>query len=120
MSPTRRQALAQLAGLAALPLTRWRFTADDPLDGTIADYQAGRRRGAWTAADVTARALERCRTDGAAWRAIDMLSPTALEEARAADGRLRAGRLRGPLDGVPVFSKSIYDMSGFPTTGSSA
>jgi Asp-tRNA(Asn)/Glu-tRNA(Gln) amidotransferase A subunit family amidase len=28
--------------------------------------------------------------------------------------------VRGPLDGVPVFAKAIYDMSGFPTTGSSA
>ena len=31
MSPTRREALAQLAGLAALPLTRWTFAANDPL-----------------------------------------------------------------------------------------
>ena len=48
MPLTRRQALAQLASLAALPLglplARWTF-ADDPLDGTIAEYQAGRRRG---------------------------------------------------------------------------
>ncbi|HEU4699425.1 MAG TPA: amidase [Gemmatimonadales bacterium] len=92
----------------------------DPLDGTIADYQAGRRRGAWTAEEVTARALERCRTDGARWRAIDVLSATALQEARDADKRLRAGKTRGPLDGVPVFAKAIYDMQGLPTTGSSA
>jgi len=110
MSPTRRQALAQLAGLAALPLARWspgERTADDPLDGTIAAYQAGRRAGRWTAAEVTARALDRCRTAGARWHAIDALSDTALDDARAADARLRAGRLRGPLDGVPVFSKAI-------------
>ena len=47
MSPTRREALVQLAALAALPFTpfsRWTFAAD-PLDGTIAAYQAGRRRG---------------------------------------------------------------------------
>src|SRR5438874_117747 len=37
-----------------------------------------------------------------------------------ADARLRAGRTRGPLDGVPVFAKAIYDMAGLPTTGSSA
>jgi Asp-tRNA(Asn)/Glu-tRNA(Gln) amidotransferase A subunit family amidase len=69
---------------------------------------------------VTARALDRCRDDGARWRAIDALSPTALDEARAADARLKAGRIRGPLDGVPVFAKAIYDMRGLPTTGSSA
>jgi Asp-tRNA(Asn)/Glu-tRNA(Gln) amidotransferase A subunit family amidase len=121
MSVTRREAIIQLAALAALPLPRLTITAaTDPLDGTIADYQAGRRRGDWTAADVTARALERCRTDGAKWRAIDALSATAVAEARESDARLRAGRLRGPLDGVPVFAKAIYDMNGLPTTGSSA
>jgi aspartyl-tRNA(Asn)/glutamyl-tRNA(Gln) amidotransferase subunit A len=120
MSPTRREALAQLAALAALPLTRWNLVADDPLDGTIADYQSGRRRGMWTAVDVTTRALERCRADGAKWRAIDALSDTAIAEARDADARLRAGRTRGPLDGVPVFAKAIYDVNGLPTTGSSA
>ena len=120
MSTTRREALIQLAALLAVPLPRLKFTATDPLDGTIADYQAGRRRGAWTAAEVTANAVARCRSDGARWRAIDALSDTAPAEARAADNRLRAGQTRGPLDGVPVFAKAIYDMNGLPTTGSSA
>ena len=120
MSPTRREALVQLAGLAALPLARWKFAEDDPLDGTIAGYQAGRRRGDWTAAEITERALERCRIDGTRWRAIDALAETALDDARAADARLRMGTMRGPLDGVPVFAKAIYDMAGLPTTGSSA
>src|SRR5262245_6682553 len=118
---TRREALAQLAALATLPsFSRWNLAASDPLDGTIAEYQAGRRRGEYTAAEVTARALERCRAEGMRWRAIDALSVTALADARAADARLRAGTTRGPLDGVPVFAKSIYDMEGLPTTGSSA
>ena len=120
MSPTRREVLIQLAAIAALPLPRFRYVAADPLDGTIADYQAGRRRGEWTAAEVTGRALERCRSDGARWRAIDALSESAIADARASDARLRAGQLRGPLDGVPVFAKAIYDMNGLPTTGSSA
>jgi len=120
MSLTRREALARLSALVLAPLaTRFR-DQDDPLDGTIAEYQAGRRRGDWTAAEVTARALERCQAEGKRWRAIDMLSPTALEESRASDARLRAGRGLGPLDGVPVFAKAIYDMRGLPTTGSNA
>ncbi|HEX7019991.1 MAG TPA: amidase [Gemmatimonadaceae bacterium] len=121
MSPTRREALAQLAALAALPLTRWNFEAgSDPLDGTIAAYQTGRRRGEWSALEVTTRALDRCRSDGITWRAIDALAGTALNDARASDARLRAGRGRGPLDGVPVFPKAIYDVNGLPTTGSNA
>ena len=120
MSPSRREAVAQLAALVALPLRKWPSVAPDPLDGTIADYQAGRRRGRWTAVEVTTRALERCRSAGKAWHAIDALADTALPDARAADARLRDGRPRGPLDGVPVFAKAIYDMTGLPTTGSSA
>lgn len=128
MSPTRREAIARLSTLAAtaaLPRSAWALTGvnhapPDPLDGTIADYLAGLRRGDWTAAEVTERALERCRTTGMALEAIDALSETALDEARAADERRRAGTLRGPLDGVPVFAKSIYDVDGLPTTASSA
>jgi aspartyl-tRNA(Asn)/glutamyl-tRNA(Gln) amidotransferase subunit A len=120
MSPSRREVLAQLAALIVLPLPAGARRDQDPLDGTIADYQAGRHRKAWTAVEVTGQALERCRTEGTRWRAIDALSPTAMAEARAADARLRTGRLRGPLDGVPVFAKAIYDMAGLPTTGSSA
>jgi Asp-tRNA(Asn)/Glu-tRNA(Gln) amidotransferase A subunit family amidase len=123
--PTRREALVQLAVLGAvtaLPRGAWRLAGAgaDPLDGTIADYQAGRRRGAWTAAEVTRHALARCRAEGARWHAVDEFSPTALADAKAADVRLRSGKLRGPLDGVPVFAKAIYDMSGLPTTGSNA
>ena len=122
MSPSRREALAQLAALVALPLPLQRLgsVGGDPLDGTAADYHAGLRRGDWTAAEVTARALDRCRSAGKAWHAIDALADTAPADARAADARARAGRLRGPLDGVPVFAKAIYDMAGMPTTGSSA
>jgi Asp-tRNA(Asn)/Glu-tRNA(Gln) amidotransferase A subunit family amidase len=120
MPPTRREVVVQLAALTALPFTRWTSVATDPLEGTIADYQAGRRRGDWTAAEVTAHALERCRSDGMRWRAIDALADSAVAEARAADERRRTGAMRGPLDGVPVFAKAIYDMVGLPTTGSNA
>jgi Asp-tRNA(Asn)/Glu-tRNA(Gln) amidotransferase A subunit family amidase len=124
MSPTRREALTQLAALAAVPVAlphmKWELQAVDPLDGTIAEFQAGRRRGAWTAAQVTARAIERCRAEGARWRAIDMLADTAVAEARESDARMRSGKLRGPIDGVPMFAKSIYDVAGLPTTASSA
>jgi Asp-tRNA(Asn)/Glu-tRNA(Gln) amidotransferase A subunit family amidase len=120
---SRRDALARLAALAvtaALPRSAWAFADRDPLDGTIADYVAGLRSGRWSAAEVTARALERCRAEGMAWRAIDALSATAAADAKAADARRRDRKTRGPLDGVPVFAKAIYDMKGLPTTASNA
>ena len=120
MSPTRREVLAQLAALAVAPRLPFALNNADPLDGTIAAYQAGRQRKQWSAAEAVAEAIERCRTAGARLHAIDALSPTALDEARASDERRRHGKLHGPLDGVPVFAKSIYDMRGLPTTGSNA
>lgn len=125
MPVTRRDVLARLAALVALSsVSRETLAAarsSDPLAGTVVDYLAGLEAGEWTATEITALALERCRTDGAAWRTIDALDPeTALADARAADARRREGRRLSPLDGVPVLAKSIYDMRGLPTTASSA
>ncbi len=117
---TRREALRELGALFAIPFIRWPERLADPLAGTIIDYQAGRVRGDWTSAQVTKEALDRAHAWNGALHAIDLFSATALDEARASDARARRGALRGPLDGVPVFAKSIYDMNGLPTTGSSA
>ncbi len=103
-----------------MPLVRWPDRPADPLAGTIAEYQAGRLRREWTAADVTVQALARCSAWNGPLHAIDQLSASALDEARASDARAQRGALRGPLDGVPLFAKSIYDMKGLSTTASSA
>lgn len=121
---SRRDALSQLAAATAIntvPRFVWATDTTDPLAGNIADYISGLNAGSWTATEITSRALERCKVAGRAWRAIDVLaSDTALAEARAADARRREGQLLGPLDGVPVFVKSIYDWAGVATTASSA
>ena len=43
----------------------------------------------------------------------------ALSEARAADGRIAAGRPVSPLDGVPIAWKDLIDMAGERTTAGS-
>lgn len=43
----------------------------------------------------------------------------ALDQARAAEARQMAGTLKGPLDGIPIGHKDIYDTAGVPTTGHS-
>jgi Asp-tRNA(Asn)/Glu-tRNA(Gln) amidotransferase A subunit family amidase len=117
---SRREALAELGALFAIPFVRWPDRLSDPLVGTIVEYQAGRARGDWTAAQVTTEALDRAHAWNGTLHAIDLFSATALQEAQDSDARLRRARLRGPLDGVPVFAKSIYDMNGLPTTASNA
>lgn len=122
MAPTRRDMLQQLGALFAAPLLDWSAllgtAVDDPLAGPIAAYQAGRIARRWSAVEVTRTALERARAWNGTLHAVDLLAATAMAEARASDARLRRRALRGPLDGVPVFAKAIYDMAGLPTTAS--
>ena len=124
MPVSRRDAVLQLGALFATSHIDWsallRDTSADPLTGTIAAYQAGRARGLYSAVEVTRIALARARTVGARLNAIDLLSDTAVDEARASDLRRQRGALRGPLDGVPVFAKAIYDVQRLPTTASNA
>ncbi len=120
LTVSRRDALRALSAAFAVPLLRWPDVPADPLGGTIAEYQAGRLRGEWTAAEVTSEAIARSYAWNRQLHSTDLLSDTAIAEARASDVRARSGALRGPLDGVPLFAKAIYDMRGLPTTASNA
>lgn len=120
MPLSRREALGSLSALFAVPLLRWPAQVSDPLRGTILEFQAGRARGEWTAAEVTQAAINRSLAWNRVLHSTDMLSDAALADARASDERARRGALRGPLDGAPLFGKAIYDMRGLPTTASSA
>lgn len=53
-----------------------------------------------------------------AWAFVD--ADSALEQARDSDARRRAGRTRGPMDGIPVGVKDVIDVAGMPTRGGSA
>ena len=44
----------------------------------------------------------------------------ALADAKAAEARQMAGTLKGPLDGIPIAHKDIYDTAGIRTTAHSA
>jgi amidase len=80
------------------------------------------------AGEVTAEALVaayRARIEQVDWsgptlRSVICLSPTADEDARALDAERRAGRVRGPLHGVPLLIKdNIETDDGTPTTAGS-
>jgi aspartyl-tRNA(Asn)/glutamyl-tRNA(Gln) amidotransferase subunit A len=50
---------------------------------------------------------------------ITVLSEPALAEAKKADEEIACGRYRGPLHGVPVSIKDMFEMAGVLTTGGS-
>jgi aspartyl-tRNA(Asn)/glutamyl-tRNA(Gln) amidotransferase subunit A len=43
----------------------------------------------------------------------------ALADAKAAEGRMMSATLKGPLDGIPIGHKDIYNTAGIRTTGHS-
>lgn len=50
---------------------------------------------------------------------VRVLEGHARKTARDADAEIAAGRWRGPLHGVPIAVKDLYDIAGVPTTASS-
>ena len=89
----------------------------DIVEMTVADAQAGFASGAFTSESLTQAFLDRIAVYNPSYNAIVFMNPAALDDARASDARLAAGRSLGPLDGVPVVVKDAMDMAGFPTTG---
>ena len=59
------------------------------------------------------------RLDGQLHSFIRVLREPALAAARAAEAEIMAGNYRGPLHGIPIGLKDIYETAGVPTTGHS-
>ena len=50
---------------------------------------------------------------------VTVTRTSALEEARAAQAEIAAGKWRGPLHGIPIALKDLIDVKGVPTTAAS-
>ncbi|MCC6236057.1 MAG: amidase [Dehalococcoidia bacterium] len=54
-------------------------------------------------------------TDSQVHAYVRLMRHSALEEARAAEGRAQAGARLGPLDGIPIAVKDLFDTAGVVT-----
>src|SRR5437588_3652639 len=59
------------------------------------------------------------RFDGKLNSFIRVLADEARAAARTAEAEIAAGKYRGPLHGIPIGLKDIYETAGIPTTGHS-
>src|SRR5207249_10983116 len=59
------------------------------------------------------------RLDGKLHSFIRVLADEARRDARAAEAEIAAGGYRGPLHGIPIGLKDIYETAGVATTGHS-
>lgn len=95
----------------------------DLADTDIAGLQKAMMEGALTSRQITQWSLDRIATlddAGPTLNAVIVTNPDALSIADERDGERKAGKVRGPLHGVPVLIKDNIDTADeMPTTAGS-
>jgi aspartyl-tRNA(Asn)/glutamyl-tRNA(Gln) amidotransferase subunit A len=90
------------------------------LPATIAEAARQVAARAVSPVELTRAALARAEALQPVLHAFIRLTPElALRQARDAEARQMSGTLRGPLDGIPVAHKDIYETAGIATTAHS-
>jgi aspartyl-tRNA(Asn)/glutamyl-tRNA(Gln) amidotransferase subunit A len=87
---------------------------------TIEDFGRQLRAGQISAVEATDECLRAIERDNPRLNAfILVMADEARRAARDADAELASGRDRGPLHGVPISIKDLFDIKGTPTTAAS-
>src|SRR3954471_975365 len=87
---------------------------------TIEEFGRRLRAREITAAETTEACLRQIDARNPELNAfILVMAAEARQQAREADRELAAGRDRGPLHGVPISIKDLFDIKGTPTTAAS-
>jgi len=86
---------------------------------TIAEAAVQFAAGTLSPVALARQCLDRVAQHGALHAFIRLTEGAALQAAGESEARWRAGTPRGPLDGIPIGHKDIYDTAGIPTTAHS-
>jgi len=82
---------------------------------TAEEMLANFARGSLSPVEVLQAVIERIARFNPQLNAMVVINPRAVAAAGESEGRWRAARPIGPLDGVPVTIKDLVDVAGFPT-----
>jgi aspartyl-tRNA(Asn)/glutamyl-tRNA(Gln) amidotransferase subunit A len=93
----------------------------EPYELTLAEASAAIRSRELSPVELTESALARVAAiDGKIGAFRTVTAEAALASAAAAEREIAAGSYRGPLHGIPLGMKDLYDTAGVPNEGSSA
>jgi amidase len=107
-------ALFSVSGQAATPKPAAPFSV---VEASIPEMQEALRSGRVTSRELVTQYLLRIATYDAKLHAVITVNPHALEEADALDRERKAGKVRGPLHGIPIALKDNIHTTNMPTTG---
>ena len=103
---------AQTPRRAAPPVTPFHI-----VEATIPEMRAAMASGRLTSRALVTQYLTRLGTYEDRLHAAILVNPRALEDADQLDRERAAGKLRGPLHGIPVALKDNIHTTNMPTTG---